>query len=93
LRLMDKYRIDVQALSQTTPALLGFSADEAAEICQLSNDDNYALCKAYPERFMNICIFSLLDVKKAMKELERSVNELDCRGVTIATNQSGKGLG
>jgi len=92
LGLMDKYRIDVQALSQTTPVLLGFSADEAAEICRLSNDDNYALCKAYPERFVNICIFSLLDVKKAMKELERSVNELDCRGVTIATNQSGKGL-
>ncbi len=92
LKLMDKYQIDVQALSQTTPVLLGFGAGEAAEICRLSNDDNYTLCQAYPKRFVNICIFSLLDVKEAMKELERSVNELDCRGVTIATNQSGKGL-
>src|SRR5512136_1283897 len=28
----------------------------------------------------------------AMKELDRSINELDCRAVTIASNQNGKGL-
>ncbi len=92
LRIMDKYGIDIQALSQTTPILLGFNADEASEICRLSNDDNYTLCKAYPKRFVNVCIFSLLNIKKAIKELDRSINELDCRAVTIATNQNGKGL-
>ena len=92
LSLMDRYGVDVQALSQTTPVLLGFNADEAAEICRLSNDDNYALCKAYPERFVNVCIFSLLDVRKAIKELERSVAELDCRAITLASNQNGQGL-
>ena len=90
--LMDKYRIQIQALSQTSPILLGFSAEDAAEICRISNSDNYALCKAYPQRFVNICIVSLLDVKSAMEELNRSINELDCRGVTISTNQNGKGL-
>lgn len=64
--LMDKYGIDIQALSQTTPVLLDFNAEEAAEICHISNDDNYSLCKAYPDRFVNICIFSLLDVKSAI---------------------------
>ena len=92
LGLMDKYGVDIQALSQTTPVLLGFSSKEASEICRLSNNDNYALCKAYPKRFVNICILSLLDMKSAMKELDRSINELDCRGVTISTNQNGKGL-
>jgi len=92
LGLMDKYGIDIQALSQTAPVLMGFNAEDAAEICVLSNSDNYALCKSYPNRFVNICIFSLLDMKSAMRELTRSVNELDCRGVTIATNQNGKGL-
>jgi len=92
LRLMDKYGIDIQALTQTTPVLLGFNPEEAAEICRLSNNDNYALCKAYPKRFVNICIISLLDMKTAMDELNRSINELDCRGVTISTNQNGKGL-
>ena len=92
LRLMEKYGIDVQALSQTTPVLMGFGPEEAAEICKLSNNDNYALCKAYPDRFVNICIISLLDMRSAMRELDRSINELDCRGVTVSSNQNGKGL-
>lgn len=92
LGLMDKYGVDVQALSQTTPVLLGFAAAEAAEICRISNDDNYALCKAYPQRFVNICMFSLLDMKSAMQELDRCISELDCRGVTISSNQNNKGL-
>jgi len=92
LSLMDKYGIDIQALSQTTPALFGIEAEDAAEICVRSNDENYALCKAYPRRFVNVCIVSLLDVKAAIDELARSVNELDCRGITVATNHHGKGL-
>ena len=89
---MDKYGIDKQALSQSTPVLLGFGAEDAAEICRLSNNDNNALCRSYPNRFINICMLSLLEMKSALKEFDRSVNELDCRGVAIATNQNGKGL-
>jgi len=92
LSLMEKYGIDVQALSQTTPVLMGFGPEDAAEICRVSNDDNYVLCKAYPGRFVNICILSLLDMGSAMKELDRSINKLDCRGVTVSSNQNGKGL-
>ena len=92
LGLMERYGIEVQVLSQTAPVLLGFGADEAAEICRLSNNDNYALCRAYPKRFANICIVSLLEMDSAMKELDRSINELDCRGITVAANQNGKGL-
>jgi predicted TIM-barrel fold metal-dependent hydrolase len=92
LGLMDRYGVHIQALSQTTPVLLGFDPGDAAEVCRLSNDGNFALCKAYPDRFVNICIMSLLDVKGAMAELDRCINELDCRGVTLATNQNGKGL-
>jgi len=92
LSLMDKHGVDIQAISQTTPVLLGLSNEDAAEVCRLSNTDNYKLCKAYPDRFVNICMFSLLDMNSAMEELDRSINELDCRGVTISTNQNGKGL-
>lgn len=92
LELMDKYGVDVQVLTQTTPILLGLDAREAAEICRISNDDNYALCKTYPKRFVNVGIISLLDMKSAMKELERCIKDLDCRGLTIASNQNGNGL-
>ena len=92
LGLMDKYGIDVQALSLTTESLYGFDPDEAAEICRLSNDANDALCKAYPDRFVNVCAISLIDVKSGLRELDRSINDLDCRAVIVSTNQNGKGL-
>jgi predicted TIM-barrel fold metal-dependent hydrolase len=92
LGLMDKYGIDVQALSQTTPVLMGFNAAAAAAICRVSNDDNFSLCRAHPDRFVNICMISLLDMKSAMNELDRCIAELDCRGVTVSSNQDGRGL-
>jgi len=92
LALMDKYGIDIQAISLPAEALGGIDANGAAEMCRLSNDDNYALCKAYPDRFVNICIISLLDMESALNELDRSISELDCRGVTVASNQNGRGL-
>lgn len=92
IALMDKYGVDMQALTQTAPVVLGFSPEEAAEICRMSNDDNYALCKAYPDKFVNICFFSLQDMPSALKELDRAVNELDCRAITLGSNQNGKGL-
>ncbi len=92
LGLMDKYGVDMQALSLSAPALLAYGNDEVHEICRLSNEENYALCKAYPKRFVNICIISLLGVDRALQELDYGINGLDCRGVTIATNQRGKGL-
>jgi len=92
LGVMEKYGIDVQVLTQTTPVLLGYNAAEAAEICRLSNDDNYELCKAYPKKFISVSMVSLLDIKGAVKEVERCIKELDCRGVTISSNQDGVGL-
>ena len=92
IALMDKYEIDIQAVSQTSPVLMGFNPSEAAEICQVSNDDNYRLCQAYPNRFVNIGMISLLDITSALQELERCVSDLDCRGITISSNQEGKGL-
>jgi predicted TIM-barrel fold metal-dependent hydrolase len=92
LALMDKYGIQVQALSLTAETLRGFDAEQAAELCRRANNDNEAVCRAYPDRFVNICIVSLLDTKSAMKEIDRSINELDCRAVTVASNQNGRGL-
>jgi aminocarboxymuconate-semialdehyde decarboxylase len=92
LRVMERFGIDIQALSLTTPILHPFSPEEAAEVCRRSNTGNYALCKDYPDKFVNICVISLRDMKSAMKELDRSINELDCRAIIVSTNQDGKGL-
>ena len=92
LGLMDEYGIEVQALCLTAETLRGFTVEEAVEMCRLANTDNYTVCKAYPKRFVNICILPLIDMKSAMREFDRCLNELDCRAITVASNQEGKGL-
>jgi uncharacterized protein len=92
LRLMDKYKIDKQVLTQSTPVLEGLAADEASEICRISNDVIGKLCRDYPDRFIAFAVVSLLDVRTAVKELDRAVNQYGCRGVTVGTNDGGKGL-
>ncbi|MBW1799968.1 MAG: amidohydrolase family protein [Deltaproteobacteria bacterium] len=96
LGVMDKYGVDMQALLahtwSTPPVLKAFTDEELDKIRRITNDENFKLCKAYPDRFVNICIVSLLDMKIALDELDRCINELDCRAITIATNQKGKGI-
>ena len=92
LRVMQKYDIDMQAISLPPSILNRLGVEDAAEISRLANDDNYVLCKTYPKRFLNVCAVSLQDMQSALREIDRSVNELDCRGITVATNQKGKGL-
>jgi aminocarboxymuconate-semialdehyde decarboxylase len=96
LGLMEKYGVDMQALLAhtwiTPPVRKAFSADEQERLRKISNTENFALCGAYPGRFVNICAVSLLDMRAALDELKRCIQELDCRAVTIATNQSGKGI-
>jgi uncharacterized protein len=92
IRLMDKYRIDIQVLTQTTPVLEGLNPEEASEICAISNDAIGDICRAYPNRYVPFAVVSLLDVPTAAAELERAVAEWGCRGVTIGTNHDNRGL-
>lgn len=92
LQLMEKYNIDMQLLSQTTPVLLGFDVEEAMAICKMSNDYIFEVCSKYPDRFVGCAMISLLDVNSALEELDRTVGELGFKCVTISTNQNGKGL-
>ncbi len=90
--LMEKYGIDMQVLTQTTPVLEGLDAEEALEICRISNDAIGRICRAHPERFIPFAVVSLLDVTQAVQELDRAVGEWGCRGVTIGTNHENRGL-
>ena len=92
LRIMKKYGIDMQVLSLTTPILSGYGAKDAARICKISNDDTSDICEKYPDKFAGNAVISLLDVGEAVDELDRAIGELGLKGLTISTNQNGKGL-
>lgn len=92
IALMDKYGYDMQVLTQTTPILQDLNADEAENICRMSNDAIGRIAMDYPKRFIPFAVVSLLKVPEAVYELERAVGEWGCRGVTIGTNQNNRGL-
>ncbi|MEW6665999.1 MAG: amidohydrolase family protein [Thermodesulfobacteriota bacterium] len=92
IAVMEKYGIDMQVLTQTTPVLEGLSQGEADEVCRMSNDAIGRASRAYPDRYIPFAVISLLDVEAGVRELDRAVQEWGCRGVTIGTNQNNKGL-
>jgi aminocarboxymuconate-semialdehyde decarboxylase len=92
IKVMEKYGIHMQVLTQTTPILVGLSAEEAAEVCRISNDAIGKICRSYPDKFIPFAYVSLLDVEQAVYELDRAVNEWGCRGVIIGTNHANKGV-
>jgi predicted TIM-barrel fold metal-dependent hydrolase len=92
IALMEKYGIDKQVLSQSPPILQDLTADEAEQICRMSNDAIGRIARNDPDHFIPFSIVSLLNVEAAVNELERSVGEWGCRGVIIGTNQNNMGL-
>ena len=92
IKVMEQYGIDMQVLTQTTPILVGLRAEEVAEVCRISNDAIGKVCRSYPDKFVPFAVVSLLDVKQAVYELDRAVNEWGCRGVVIGTNHNNKGV-
>ena len=92
IALMDKYGIDMQVLTQTTPVLIGLETQKVSEICRISNDAIGKICQSYPKRFIPFAIVSLTDVGEATQEIERAVKQWGCRGVTIGTNHANKGI-
>jgi aminocarboxymuconate-semialdehyde decarboxylase len=92
IKVMEKYGIDMQVLTQTTPILVGLRAEETAEVCRITNDAIGKVCRSYPDKFVPFAAVSLLDVKQAVYELDRAINEWGCRGVVIGTNHNNKGV-
>jgi len=73
ISLMEKYGINTQILIQITPVLQDLSADEAKQICRMSNDDIGRIACQYPDHFIPFSVVSLLRDDQAVIEPERSV--------------------
>ena len=55
IELMEKYGIDMQVLTQTTPVLSGLNTDEASEICKISNDVIGKICLSQSQPVHSFC--------------------------------------
>ena len=93
---MREYRdrgIDVQAVSPI-PFVFYYwlDAERAAAFARLLNDAIAEVARAYPQQCVALATVPLQDADAALRELERAMEQLGCRGVEIGTNVAGRNL-
>jgi len=79
--------VDVQVLS-TVPVMFGYwaRAADAHDLSQILNEHIASVCRAHPDRFAGLGTLPMQDPDRAVRELERCVNELDLAGVEIGSH-------
>ncbi len=93
LAIMDECEVAMQAICTPTPTLESlFGPATGAMLAEIANDGIAEIVQRYPTRFIGVATVCLLDVDNAIGELERSVRELNLRGVLIYSNVKGKPL-
>src|SRR5438874_5941850 len=83
---MDRAGIDVAVQS----CILGW--DTTLENCRLLNDCAAKIQREYRARFVGLAHIPPLEAEPALSELQRAVNELELKGVTISSQINGLSL-
>ena len=90
--VMDRAGVQVQALSLPIPQAYFEKESDAVEAAHLTNDHIAELCAKYPDRFKGMPCLPLPHVDAALKELDRTINDLGMHGVMLGANVRGAGL-
>ena len=90
---MARYAIDAAVISTGPPG--AFIGDPSAwpQLARLANDGIAEVVRAEPKRFAGLATLPLPDVDGALRELERSLDELGLDGVMLLSNVAGLYLG
>ncbi|MGC8817481.1 MAG: amidohydrolase family protein [Candidatus Hadarchaeum sp.] len=88
---MEKSGIDIQVLGLAMPGVDMLRKDLAVRIARESNDELSEISRKNP-RFLAFATVPMKYPALAIREMERSVNELGLRGIKIPSNVDGKPL-
>src|SRR5438067_256950 len=89
LKRMDEIKVEVHALSLTTPMVYWASPAFGLAMSQAFNDAAAALHRKHPKRFVGLAMLPMQDPALALKELERAAKLPGMRGLYMATNVDG----
>jgi predicted TIM-barrel fold metal-dependent hydrolase len=81
IRQMDECGVDMAMVGQASWAPAGL------EFCRACNDGLAKLSKEYPGKFIPLAIVPCLEGQVAIDELDRAINDLGLKGVTVLTSQ------
>ena len=89
---MRRQRVDLQALSLTTPMVNWASAGFGLALAQAWNDAASAAHQGHPAHFVGLATLPMQAPELALKELERCAKLPGLRGLYLATNVNGADL-
>jgi aminocarboxymuconate-semialdehyde decarboxylase len=92
LKKMDEIRVDVHALSLTTPMVNWASPALGLALAQAFNDAASAAHRKHPGRFVGLATLPMQAPELALKELERAAKLPGMRGLYLSTNILGREL-
>ena len=83
---MDRFGVDVQALSVSIPQTYHADRATAVAMAQAGNDGTAEVCRKYPQRFKGFISLPLPHVDAALDELARGADQLGLHGVVLGGN-------
>jgi aminocarboxymuconate-semialdehyde decarboxylase len=92
VKAMDQRRIDVHALSLTTPMVYWASPGLGVALSQAFNDAASAAHRKHPQRLLGLAMVPMQAPDAALKELERASKLPGIKGMYLATNVNGEEL-
>lgn len=92
LKLMDAARVDMHALSLTSPMVYWAPPEFGLKLSQVYNDACAAAHLKYPQRFVGMMMVPMQAPELAVQEIERAAKLPGVRGVYMATHVNGKNL-
>jgi aminocarboxymuconate-semialdehyde decarboxylase len=90
LKDMERYSIDVNILSLTTPSVDLVPAHEGIYWAKKVNDYFAELCHKYPKRFYAYATLPFQNIDESVKEMERAYKHLGVKGIMMFSNINGK---
>ena len=91
-KAMNAARVDVHALSLTTPMVYFADAEVGTRLARAVNDAMVEAHRAFPDRFVGCATLPLQDPARAVAELDRVAALPGIRGVYLGTNVNGGDL-
>src|SRR5262245_13568308 len=92
LKIMDDGRVDMHALSLTSPMVYWATPDFGLKLSRIFNDACSAAHLKQPTRFVGMATVPMQAPELAVQEIERAAKLPGIRGVYMATHVNGKNL-
>lgn len=92
LKMMDEARVDVHALSLTSPMVYWAPAEFGAKLAQVYNDGLARAHQEHPNRFLGLAALPMQAPELAVKEIDRASKLPGIRGIYMGTHIMGKNL-